>query len=280
MRSLVALSLSLCIGCGGTAPRAATPAATRSQEIVPGGPTGSGASATDPVRACHAVSPRTDYQYVAEYRCPDGAVPLGGDPARGAAARLGNVGEGPDGHILDLYEIPCATGAVRLYVDMYHCPAGVEAEPDMSHLTREQLAALALGIRSLHSDPYSPRAQGMRAGLLQWLIATPQVSVVVCAGLGPMLPSGDAHAYASELMLSMAASVIEDGRDPADPVTATTHGILGMLVYYQAVVAAEGASARVATLDQLVGAAQSRTLPSMVASAVAGCDLTHMGVHY
>ena len=75
-----------------------------------------------PETAWHACSDtRSDYQRVAAYRCADGSMPLGGDARAGGAARRGNIGEGPDGHILDLYDVPCPEGAVQIYVDMYHC---------------------------------------------------------------------------------------------------------------------------------------------------------------
>lgn len=76
-----------------------------------------------PVGRC---GPRDSYYYVAtEFRCPDGSNPLNGDLRAGHDARLGNVGENSSGHIIDLYQIPCASGAQRVYVDMYICPPGV-----------------------------------------------------------------------------------------------------------------------------------------------------------
>jgi hypothetical protein len=81
---------------------------------------GSGRTIEDPVSAC---GPRDSYLYVAaEFRCPDGGNPLGGDPMAGARARVGNVGENSTGHIIDLYRVPCASGPVDVYVDMYGCP--------------------------------------------------------------------------------------------------------------------------------------------------------------
>lgn len=76
-----------------------------------------------PVGRC---GPRDSYRYIAsEFRCPDGSNPLNGDLRAGHDARLGNVGENSSGHIIDLYQIPCAGGAQRVYVDMYICPPGV-----------------------------------------------------------------------------------------------------------------------------------------------------------
>ncbi|MDI7267729.1 MAG: hypothetical protein QME96_07030 [Myxococcota bacterium] len=78
-----------------------------------------------PELALQRCGTRASYEYVAgEFECPEGGNPLGGDPRAGARARLGNVGSGPDGHILDLYEVPCRSGPVQIYVDMYHCKPG------------------------------------------------------------------------------------------------------------------------------------------------------------
>ena len=229
-------------GCGGgsAAVREEPQQLSSQQSPRPARPqvAGSGRTIEDALQLCHAngAPDRTDYAYVASYRCPEGSVPLGGDPRAGAASRLGNVGAGPDGHIVDLYEVPCAT-PVRLYVDAYHCGPGVDAEIDMSRLTRRQLHGMASAIRAMHQDPSSPRALEMRRELLMWVMQTQQLTVVMCDGLGSMLPQGDAHPYMAELALSMAASVIEDGRDPADPVRATTAAQQGVLVNYQAIVA-------------------------------------------
>ena len=81
---------------------------------------GVGMDAEHPVPAC---GPRDSYDYVASrFRCPDGANPLGGDPRAGQAARLGNVGANSEGHVIDVYRVPCASGPVDVYVDMYGCP--------------------------------------------------------------------------------------------------------------------------------------------------------------
>lgn len=84
------------------------------------GRTGSGRTPDDPVSAC---GPRDSYAFVAgEFQCPGGGNPLGGDPMAGAQARVGNVGENAARHIIDLYQVPCPSGTVDVYVDMYGCP--------------------------------------------------------------------------------------------------------------------------------------------------------------
>lgn len=77
----------------------------------------------DPEHPVPACGPGDSYDYVASrFRCPDGTNPLGGDPRAGQMARLGNVGANSTGHIIDVYRVPCASGPIDVYVDMYGCP--------------------------------------------------------------------------------------------------------------------------------------------------------------
>jgi hypothetical protein len=153
MRSLVPhVGLLALVACGGATeePHAAVvagPAGPVGGEEAPRAPVDEGPveAPPDPFAAVTATPPDRDpgrdgstpllavqrcgapksYSYVAaEFECPGGGNPFGGDLARGAGARVGNVGSGPDGHVLDLYEIPCPSGPVRIYVDLYHCPPG------------------------------------------------------------------------------------------------------------------------------------------------------------
>jgi hypothetical protein len=78
-----------------------------------------GADKENPVMRC---GPGDSYKFVAGYECSDGTRPLGGDPRAGGAARRGNVGANSKGHVIDLYVIPCSSGPVEVYVDMYGCP--------------------------------------------------------------------------------------------------------------------------------------------------------------
>lgn len=80
-----------------------------------------------PIAVC---GPRASYDVVSHFRCPDGSMPLGGDLRAGQAARLGSTephmaGVGfADSHIVDLYQVPCGTGPIELFVCMYHCSEG------------------------------------------------------------------------------------------------------------------------------------------------------------
>jgi hypothetical protein len=56
--------------------------------------------------------PRGEYAYLGRLRCADGQHP--------AATRVGNVGTGVYGNIVDLFQVTCPGAAVAVYMDMYH----------------------------------------------------------------------------------------------------------------------------------------------------------------
>jgi hypothetical protein len=283
------LVASIAIGaCGSGASRAttnrgaATPptqAASASTGIRAAGGDG---SAERPYLLCHANGgpERTDYAFVASQRCADGSMPLGGDPARGAAARLGNVGAGPDGHIVDLYEIPCPRSPVRIHVDGYHCE-GMSTEIDMNNLTRAQLANMARTIREMHQAPTDPRAHAFRRELLVWSLQTTQLTVVLCPTVFALLPSSETagRPFHTELLLSYVAAIIEDGGDPAEPVSTTRRALEGLAVYYEASLR-EDPSVRDAGLDQLLASARAGGLEQIARAAITQCpDTSGMGLH-
>lgn len=83
---------------------------------------GAAGSAERPVPRC---GPEDSYRYVAdEFRCPGGGGnPFAGDVAAARSARVGSLGPTAQGHMIDVYEVPCPAGKVEVYVDMYGCPA-------------------------------------------------------------------------------------------------------------------------------------------------------------
>jgi hypothetical protein len=132
MRALIALLVLT--ACGGTEPERTPPevAPTLGGEIPvttnePPPQSAAGSSIENPLPTCGA---REGYRAVAHHRCPDGSMPLGGDPMRGAQARLGSTSSHMEGasplesHIVDHYQVPCPTGAVDVFVCLYHCSGG------------------------------------------------------------------------------------------------------------------------------------------------------------
>jgi hypothetical protein len=68
-------------------------------------------SARNPVRA---EMPYGERAYLAKLVCENGARPT-------EVARIGSMGAGPDGHIVDAYTAKCAGKMIHVYMDMYHC---------------------------------------------------------------------------------------------------------------------------------------------------------------
>ncbi|HEY8380138.1 MAG TPA: hypothetical protein VIK91_26795 [Nannocystis sp.] len=125
------LALAACRGRGGDGGEARPP------ETVPAEPPLSGPKLFDDVRvesrlggaAGTADAPiprcgaRDSYRYVAEeFRCPGGGNPFDGDLKAAARSRAGSFGPNPAGHMIDVYEVPCPSGKVDVYIDMYGCP--------------------------------------------------------------------------------------------------------------------------------------------------------------
>lgn len=107
------LSTLLCACGGGTAPEAASAASAPPATEL-------GRSAEHPVLAC---GPEESYAYVTRrFQCPGGGNPLGGDLERARSARRGSIPSPQSQHILDVYDVPCPSGTVAVYVDMYGCP--------------------------------------------------------------------------------------------------------------------------------------------------------------
>ncbi len=126
-----------------------------------------GASKETPVPTCGTTH---SYDYVAsDVVCNDGRSPFGGDLRAAMKARVGSVGGGPSGHIIDLYRVPCPEGLKDVYVDMYECQ-----NPWVTR-SEYELSRLMLGVINGDHAPYIKRcreeeragAQGRVSVLLQ-----------------------------------------------------------------------------------------------------------------
>lgn len=99
------------------------------ESAAPLGPPGS--SKDRPLLACGTTG---SYVAVADAECEDGTRPFDGDIPSGMKARRGNVGANKDGHVIDLYEVPCPEGPQKIFVDMYACD---RAQPSRSEFERD-----------------------------------------------------------------------------------------------------------------------------------------------
>lgn len=194
-----------------------------------------GMSADKPVLAC--TKERTDYQHVADYICPDGSRPLQGDLTAGGKARVRTT-KGSDGHIIDVYEVPCPSGATQVFVDAYHCAGGVE-QVDMDNLSPEMLQRFATIFRWLETNHSTEISRSRRQSGVEWLDETKQVSVMVCVAV--ILDLGEAEdefgkMLFSQFILSLAASAIESrATGPVSELQSNRSAAQGVIKLYKAI---------------------------------------------
>ncbi len=269
MKCVLSLLISMMLvtgGCGGSTQqrRPATPPPKAEPKAAAGT---AGATKATALKLCHATN--TDYQTIADYRCPDGSVPLGGDARAGGGARRGSVGPGPDGHIVDLYEVPCSGGAVRIYVDAYHCPPGVKAEiPDLKALTKEQLERFRASMRATEVMGFDLKTLKLRKMLVTMIISDEWMKVRLCT---PFLqPVHDDKGYKlfphlmAQVIISSAAATIEHGKKPNARFLVAAAAAEGIMRFYQTMLKHKGEPARHAHLDKLLSLHKAGKLRDLI----------------
>lgn len=178
-----------------------------------------------------SCGPEKSYQYVAsEFRCPDGSNPFGGDLRRAAESRLGSRQSPSSEHLVDAYQVPCASGAVVVHVDMYGCP---EYEQRLAELTRAggdvsdrfargEFEAVLSECQSLTNDS--------DGGLRAWCAGLVPASLYslgrdeealsalagVCTRMPPASPDNDARASLIALVMLALSEAAQSGRFQSD----------------------------------------------------------------
>lgn len=241
----------------------------------------SGATPEDAVQLCHdrGGPRRTDYSFIASYTCPDGTVPLSFDPARGANARLRNVGAGPDGHVLDLYEVPCPGGPVRIYVDAYHCP-GQDVEIDPQNLSVRQRLHMAALARSVEAVVFDPRADALREELAALMHGSTQFGPRPCGAIVDAVAHRDyehGRLLFLQLVASMGGAAVE-AEGQVERARLELAGVLGALRLHDTIVAQRGPSAADPALRELVRLREQGELADHVRALSARCDQPRMGL--
>ncbi len=121
-----------------------------------------GSNAEQPVLVC---GPEASYGYVAgEYVCPRGGNPFNGDLDAARHSRVATIEHAGTRHVIDVYEVPCDDGKVRVHVDMYGCPemqAKLREAAEPSAWATELRARYQAGEPSVvAADCAAKRAQG------------------------------------------------------------------------------------------------------------------------
>lgn len=226
-----------------------------------------GTDKAHPLERCHLT--RTDYTEIADTRCADGSRPLGGDLQAAHDSREGNVGAGSDGHIVDAYLVPCKPAPLRVYVDAYHCPPGMDPEFhfDAKHPTPEQLVNMGRMLMRFDRMPPDDKTNALRKQAIGVLQTLP-VQIRVCGNF--LMPAVKAPGYphasllALQLVISTGAATLLHTGEKDDPLAIELDTAASMLRFYETLLATAGESARSPHLDKLLDERKRDTLRARI----------------
>lgn len=120
--------------------------------------------------------------------------------------------------------------------------------------TPEERARAVKIAHELESDPLAKDAKENREWVIQWIIDIPDITVNVCDeyfGAVPKQPRGHVREIVNQMIISMAAFMIEHPDKTKDEQAIATAGLLGSLKAYQAILKADP-DARWPYIDKVV----------------------------
>ncbi len=127
--------------------------------------------------------------------------------------------------------------------------------------------------RELEANPFGAEAASKRTWLMKWIVAAPDITVVVCDLLGPG-PQGE-HPFfkevLSQMMFSNGAFQIEHPDQVRDKVAVQTAGLEGALKVYEILVKSKP-EGRLPFLDDLLVKRAEGHLVEYVTTQTAICD--------
>jgi len=125
----------------------------------------------------------------------------------------------------------------------------------------------------LETDPLGKDAKDQRMWVYQWITEIPDITVNVCLdyfGKLPNPPRGHSVEIAQQMVISMAAYMIEHPDDAKNEQAVSLSGLIGSIKAYQAILKQEPDS-RWAQMDKLVLMREQGTLDDFVADTRRKC---------
>lgn len=139
--------------------------------------------------------------------------------------------------------------------------------------TPEERARAVKIAHDLENDPMAKGADEQRDWVIRWIIEIPDITVDVCDeyfGKMPNPASGHSKEIAQQMVISMAAYMIEHPGDAKNEQAVALSGLLGSIKSYQAILKQEPAS-RWAVMDKLVMMREQGKLDDFVADTRRKC---------
>jgi hypothetical protein len=125
----------------------------------------------------------------------------------------------------------------------------------------------------LENDPLAKGADEQRDWVIRWIIDIPDITVDVCDeyfGKVPKPPTGHSKEITQQMVISMAAFMIEHPGDVKNEQAVALSGLLGSIKAYQAILKQDAAS-RWAEMDKLVVMRDQGKLDDFVADTRRKC---------
>lgn len=153
------------------------------------------------------------------------------------------------------------------------CGAATLLRAGQGAFSSEDRAQAVRYARELEANPFGAEAAAKRTWLMKWIIAAPDVHVVVCDLLGPG-PEGE-HPFfkevLSQMMFSNGAFQLEHPDQVGDKIAVQTAGLEGALKVYEVLVKSKP-QGRLPFLDDLLVKRAQGNLVEYVKKQVAICD--------
>ena len=111
--------------------------------------------------------------------------------------------------------------------------------------TPEERARAVKIAHDLENDPMAKGAEEQRDWVIRWIIEIPDITVDVCTdyfGKLPDPPTGHSKEITQQMVISMAAFMIEHPSDAKNEQAIATSGLLGSIKAYQAILKQDPAS--------------------------------------
>ena len=153
-------------------------------------------------------------------------------------------------------------------------PATAQQQPQKrGPSTAEERARAVKVARELEEDPLGKDAKDNRQWVIQWIVDIPDITVTECDdffGKIPKTPRGHMREIVSQMVISMAAYMIEHPDKAKDEQAVALAGLLGALKAYQSILKQDSA-ARWGYLDKLIQMREQGKLDDYVAETRRKC---------
>jgi hypothetical protein len=162
---------------------------------------------------------------------------------------------------------------VSLGLGLFFAQVARAQEQERGPSTPDERARAVKIAHDLENDPLAKGAEQQRAWVVKWIVEIPDITVNVCFdyfGKLPDPPRGHSTEITNQMVISMAAFMIEHPDKAKDEQSVALSGLLGAIKAYQSILK-QDSSSRWGQMDKLVLMREQRQLDDYVAETRRKC---------